>query len=180
MFSLHPCVPGVVRFILPPQADRSSQTGSRMNRLRWFWLRIRDLDSGRRILIVQTFCLLLAARIALRWLPSRHILASLERRRGHLLAHSTRAPRDPTLYASVHHVRWAVLAVSRSSPIRFVCFPQCLAASWLLARRGIPSTLHYGAARLEGRLAAHTWLEAGGSIVIGGEAASEFSHLRSF
>jgi len=74
-------------------------------------------------------------------------------------------------------VRHAVLVVARYSPVSLVCFPQCLAASEMLRRRGIASRLHYGVARDGDKLVTHTWLEAGGEIVIGGEVAAEYSTL---
>ncbi len=73
-----------------------------------------------------------------------------------------------------------MLVVARHSPVRFVCFPQCLAASALLRSAGIASRLHYGVRRGAGGLETHTWLEAGGEVVIGGEVAGEFTLLEVF
>ena len=121
-------------------------------------------------MLAATFCLLLAAKIALRLLPIRYVLAWQSRP----------VPRsrsqEPALEAC-YSVRWAVLVLARHAPLRFVCFPQCLAASASLRSRGIPSKLHYGVARNGDKLETHTWLEACGETLIGGEAAQGFSTL---
>ena len=73
-------------------------------------------------------------------------------------------------------VRWAVEAVARHSPIRFVCFPQTLAGYTMLRRRGVPSTMVYGVARsATGKLMAHTWLVVGDRVVLGGEGSAPFT-----
>ena len=75
-------------------------------------------------------------------------------------------------------VQWAVSAAARHSPVDFVCFPQALAGYTMLRRRSVPSTLVYGVARsAEGELAAHTWLMVGDRMVLGGEAAQEFTAI---
>ena len=86
-------------------------------------------------------------------------------------------PRQGGCETGTAQVAWAVLAVARRSPVRFVCFPQCLAAARMLARRGVPSRLHYGVRREGGRLKTHTWLEAEGRILIGGEVMAEYAEL---
>jgi hypothetical protein len=76
-------------------------------------------------------------------------------------------------------VRWAVEAVARRSPVRFVCFPQTLAAYAMLRRRGVASTMVYGVKRSpESELVAHTWLMLGERAVVGGEGAGEFVEVR--
>jgi len=60
--------------------------------------------------------------------------------------------------------------------VEFVCFPQALAGYTMLRWRGVKSTVVYGVARSpEGELLAHTWLTVGERIVVGGEAAGEFT-----
>jgi hypothetical protein len=75
-------------------------------------------------------------------------------------------------------VQWAVRAVARHSPVQFVCFPQTLAAYTMLRRRGVAGSIVYGVKRsAEGELLAHTWLEACGGCVVGGEERGGFSVL---
>ena len=130
--------------------------------------RLREVGMPGWFLLVKTFCLLLAARLALRWMPVKKVIAwkqSLALAGGSV---------EPDRW---RRVRWAVLTVARYSPIEFVCFPQCLAAAKLLADASIPTRLHYGVARDGSKLKTHTWLEAQGEIVIGGEVADQFSTL---
>jgi hypothetical protein len=48
----------------------------------------------------------------------------------------------------------------------------------MLRWRGVPGTIVYGVARSpEGELTAHTWLTVGERIVLGGEAAGDFTAI---
>jgi hypothetical protein len=123
-------------------------------------------------LLLQAWCLLFAAKIALRLIPVKRIVAWKQRPVRNLRQCSAEAVR-----VQAELVRWAVLACVRRSPISFVCFPQCLAGCALLRQRGIESRLHYGVTIVEGRLLTHTWLEAGGVVILGGEVADAFSTL---
>jgi hypothetical protein len=111
---------------------------------------------------------MLGAKAALTWVPVARVIGWKKR------ALQQERVADA---ATLKDVRHAVLVVARYSPVSLVCFPQCLAASEMLRRRGIASRLHYGVARDGDKLVTHTWLEAGGEIVIGGEVAAEYSTL---
>ena len=131
------------------------------------WLEVAAVD---RALLVGAGLALLVARFALRVVPVRRLVAWQQRpvrERGSAEQRERQRRR----------VRWAVEAVARRSPIVFVCFPQCLAASFLLRVSGVRSRLHYGVAREQGRLATHTWLESGGAVLIGGDAKDGYSTL---
>jgi hypothetical protein len=130
----------------------------------------------RRLLAIEAALLLLTAKTALRVLPVRWIVRFL----GRPVAPGGVKDWTECSMRKTSEVRWAVLSVARSSPIRFVCFPQCVAASVLLRGRGIGSVLHYGVTRKDGALATHTWLQAGDRIVIGGEVSEEYTLLSSF
>jgi hypothetical protein len=148
----------------------------RVRRVRSLMRRTREMGPGGMALLFKTFWLLLAARVALAWIPVSRIIAWKQRpprKRDVVQAAASGAlTRD-----QLRRVRHAVKVTARYSPLRFVCFPQCLAASALLRRRGISSRLHYGVARADDKLITHTWLEAGGEIVVGGEVADGFSTL---
>jgi len=139
-----------------------------VRKLRSLARRLREVGPSGWLLLARTFCLLLAAKCALRVLPVRRVIAWKRR-----AIRRPRAAREPDL----RRIRHAVLVTARYSPIRFVCFPQCLAAAALLRSRGIESRLHYGVTRSGAALVTHTWLEAGGEIVIGGEVAANYSTL---
>jgi transglutaminase superfamily protein len=75
-------------------------------------------------------------------------------------------------------VRWALEAVARRSPVRFVCFPQTLAGYAMLRRRRIASTMVYGVKRSpESELISHTWLLLDERAVVGGEGAGAFAEV---
>jgi hypothetical protein len=142
--------------------------GERGNRSRWH--RLRALPRPRRWMLAEAFAALLAARAALLLLPGRWIFRWIESP-----AHA-RTPGQST----TESVRWAVLSVARYSPLRFVCFPQALAAHAMLRRRGVASVMHYGVRRsADGQLRAHTWLEVDGRMLLGGESAPLFARVRS-
>ncbi len=131
---------------------------------------MRALGAARLRLLAETWLVMLAARIALRLLPAHRILAWQQtpvQERGE--------PRE-RVYKRLQ-IQWAVAVVARRSPVALVCFPQCLAASYLLRQRGVASRLHYGVTREGGRLATHTWLESGGTILVGGEVKDAYATL---
>lgn len=140
--------------------------------MRWFSNRIRHLPASRLTLLVETFLLLLCARVALMIVPVRYIFAWKQRP---VKAGSAYTPQE--MLAVVREVAWSVERVVHRSPVRFVCFPQCLAAVALLRSVGVESRLHYGVARVDGRLVTHAWLEAAGEVMVGGAFARDFSSL---
>lgn len=131
--------------------------------------RMREVGPAGIWLLIKTFFLMLAARIALRSIPVKKIIAWKQR--------PSQRRKDARPTERCAQVRWAVLVAARYSPIDFVCFPQCLAAAELLRQSGIPTRLHYGVTREGAKLMTHTWLEAAGQIVIGGEVAEAYSTL---
>ena len=134
------------------------------------WHRLRALPPVRQWMLVEAFAALLAARAALRLLPARWIFHWMER---------PLQVRTPS-HGALESVRWAVVSVARDSPLRFVCFPQALAAHAMLRGRGVASVMHYGVRRsADGQLRAHTWLEAEGRMLLGGESAPLFARVRS-
>ena len=83
--------------------------------------------------------------------------------------------------ALVGRIAWAIGACARRAPWRAVCFQQGLAAHWMLRRRGLRTTLYYGARREDrGGLAAHVWVRSGDLDVIGCENADDYSLLSTF
>ena len=131
---------------------------------------MRDLDGRRLWLLAQAFVVLAAARVALRVVPVSAILRWQGQPVREIAGEDEKA-RQRRLVA------WAVDVMARRSAIDFVCFPRCLAGSYLLRARGVQSRLHYGVTREEGRLATHTWLESGGEVLVGGEVKDAYSTL---
>ena len=90
------------------------------------------------------------------------------------------AVKDERTLTTVRRVEWAVGATVRHAPFTFVCFPQSLAAYFMLRRRRIHSKMFYGVTREEQQLKAHTWIKVGDRTVVGGEAESLFTVLAIF
>lgn len=88
----------------------------------------------------------------------------------------------------LHDIRWAITAIDRSTGHRFTCLMQGIAAQRMLARRGIPYALVFGAklgstsdSRTDGdSMAAHAWLRAGGAIVVGDKERAIFAPIVSY
>jgi hypothetical protein len=120
------------------------------------------LPSARRMLAIEAALCLLLASIALRLLPFR----VLEWFFAHL-------PRQPEIAGAARtqvreEVRWAVKFATVRLQIRATCFARAIAAQGMLRRRGIGTTLYYGAATQPGHgLTAHVWLMDGDSGVVG-------------
>jgi len=63
----------------------------------------------------------------------------------------------------------AIERVARHHPVRVTCLMQAIAATRMLARRGIPSTTLFGVRRGEApHPDAHAWVQAGDVVVTGG------------
>ena len=81
----------------------------------------------------------------------------------------------------VGKVRWAVKTAARWTPWRAVCFQQGLTAQIMLRRRGVDSTLYFGAAPGdESGMEAHVWVRDGERDVVGVEEAKGFAVLARF
>jgi hypothetical protein len=93
-----------------------------------------------------------------------------------------RVAREPTELHNTDNlserIAWAV-AVASQCIIGATCLTQALAAQVLFRRRGYPSCLRIGVAKIEeARLDAHAWVESQGKIVIGGaEGMSRYTLL---
>ena len=135
------------------------------------WRRFMQMPLQRKWLLAEAFLLLFAARAALRVLPVRAIFRWAAEA-------SSVTPSVTDHDHSAEAVRWAVLTVARYGPLSFVCFPQALAGSAMLRWRRIGSTLHYGVRRsADGQLRAHTWLQVGERMLLGGESAPLFTRV---
>ena len=143
--------------------------------------RLGQVGPHRRALVAEAVLCLLLARLALIFVP----FPKLARRLGRFVPpdESRRlaaAPAAPQVQLAAD-VGWAVTRAARYVPFRAVCLPQAMAARLMLARRGITSTMHFGAARGEDRpLDAHAWLDAAGVEVTGYPVANRFAEIACF
>ena len=145
-------------------------TSRRRLSFRRFW-RHRPADIA---LVIEAVCLLSFFRIALNFMALKKITAWM----GHKQQIPTTAAEQTT--RTLERIEWSIAAAVRHLPVTFVCFPQCLAAYFMLRRRHIASRLFYGVMRDATQLKAHTWVKVGEHTLVGGEAASGFTVLTSF
>lgn len=136
--------------------------------------RLRRLSWPQRLLLAEALAALAMASLAIKLLPFRSVVR--------MASALDRPVEDRTQRERlVRDGRWAVEAVARRVPWKAVCFQRGLALHVVLRRRGVPSILHYGVAKTtEKGLAAHVWLTADGTTIIGGEEAKAYTCLATF
>ena len=116
------------------------------------------MRAAERSLICEAIVMLGLARLIVITTPFRFVAPWL-----------SRAPETGNCdEALLLRVRQAVTIAARNVPWNAVCLPQAMAAKAMLARRGCGSAFHLGANVDEkGKVIAHAWLVAGGTIVVG-------------
>lgn len=119
-------------------------------------------------LLAETLVALVISSLAIRLMSFPRLLR---------LARKQRSANRVAPLEFTHMLRRSIDAWSLRLPWRTLCFEQGLSAHWILGRHGFSSTLHYGAAHLEGELAAHVWVKSRDLDVIGCENASDFAIL---
>ena len=122
-------------------------------------------------LLGEAGCAMLLGSVLIRILPFRRLASLLSR-------NSTQPVR--TSDEEIRRIRRAIQAWSRRLPWRTKCFEEGVAAHWMLRRRGLASTLYYGAATIDGQLKAHVWVRSGDKDVVGCENADEYAELARF
>jgi hypothetical protein len=150
------------------------------------WRQLARLSGSQRALLFEAALRLTWARIELLVFPFRRIAARL----GGVQPATgpdvdvVAAGRASTSHAAiVRDVAWAVPCAARHVPFEAACLPQALAAKHMLARRGVPSVLHFGLARAataDASILAHAWVDADGIEVTGYPVASQFKEVARF
>lgn len=120
-------------------------------------------DVGRA---AEAMVMLALARLSILFLPFQALMS-------HLVLNGGMAGSEKQLGS----LRLAISRAASRAPFRAKCFEQALAAHWMLRRRGLSSTVHYGLSSGGEALRAHVWLASGSSVVVGAEAMSEFSEV---
>jgi hypothetical protein len=140
----------------------------------WQLRRVRRLPWRARLQLFEAVVYLSAARVALKLFS----FARLTRFFNRLPRTTVGGVERDTLRAGV---QWAIGEAKLFLPGETVCFPQAIAAQVMLRRRGISSTLYYGAATLPTRkLKAHVWLQDGPIGIVGHETAQEYHILAQY
>jgi hypothetical protein len=111
---------------------------------------------------------LLAARLIVRQSRLKDIAAAVERLPDRGGAHDAQTTAD---------IVWAIGAVARRLPLRLLCYERGLAAVYMLSRRALSATFHYGVGRDEGDLAAHVWVTSGPIAVVGCAEAQAYREM---
>jgi hypothetical protein len=137
--------------------------------------RMLQLGPADLALAVEAGCMLSFFRLALKFVPVQKLTSWMGRPR------QTQPSISPERAArTLRRIEWSIDAVVRHVPVNFVCFPQSLAAFFMLRRRHISSRLFYGVMREADQLKAHTWVKVGERTVVGGEVESDFTVLTTF
>lgn len=163
------------------------QTPGRNNRgmrlIRRLIFRFTQINNRRRLLLLEAVPCLLAARLALIFVP----FPQLARRLGTFVSPTDpRAARTENKAAReqaqvAEEVGWAVTRAARYVPFKAVCLPQAMAARGMLRRRNIDSVMHFGATKgTEKPLDAHAWLDAAGVEVTGYPVGNMFAEIACF
>ncbi len=140
--------------------------------------RSRQVGHRERMLLAEAIWHLAAARVQLATQPFPRIARGLG---GFVTPGEARAaarPAGPDEQAIAAMVGWAVTRAAWHVPFKAVCLPQAMAAKAMLARRGLPSVIHFGTRRGEAlSLDAHAWLDAAGVEVTGYPVDDNFTEI---
>lgn len=119
--------------------------------------------------------ILVAAKMALQVVPFARLRPFFEKRvRGPELSGEARR-------RAVSQVRDAIFVAAQALPGQYVCFPRGIAAQAMLRRRGVSTTLYYGAATFpEKGLTGHVWVLDGEEDVIGSAQAPDYHVLARY
>jgi transglutaminase superfamily protein len=126
--------------------------------------RYRQLPRSRRVLLWEALIALALARFAM-------VILSFKRIAIWLGTPGTESPLNATAgqVEVATEIGWAVGHLGCSVPWDSRCLAQALAATWMLRRRGLESTVSFGADQGESReFVAHAWLRFGPCLVTGG------------
>jgi hypothetical protein len=156
---------------------------ARLRSIRRLARRFGQIDNRRRALLAEAVAWLLAARLALIFIPFPRLARNLGSFVSPADARALQA-RAKTSQKEAHvaeAIGWAVTRSARYVPFKAVCLPQAMAARIMLRRRGVSSVLHFGAAKgKEKPLDAHAWLDAAGVEVTGYPVAANFAEIACF
>jgi hypothetical protein len=127
--------------------------------------RFQRLNGRELAQFAEAVCALTLATAAIKLLPFKTVVRSMNYGRGG-------RPRGQAVANQALEIRRAVKRAARRLPWKIVCFPEGLAAHWMLRRRGAPSLVHYGLRQSESQLTAHVWVTLGETVVIGEETTN--------
>jgi len=154
---------------------------ARLRLIRRLLARFGQIGPHRRALVIEAALCLLAARLALVFIPFPRLARRLGRFVPPAEARRLGTPSTVRHAELAADIGWAVTRAARYLPFKAVCLPQAMAARIMLKRRGVASVMHFGAAKGEAKpLDAHAWLDAAGIEVTGYPVATQFAEVACF
>ncbi len=135
--------------------------------------RLARLSRGEAGLLAEATLCLAVARAATLVLPFRRLAASMS------AARPPRSLSPKERAATISSVVQAIGRAARHMPFRAVCLQQAIAAQYMLRRRGIETSVQFGARFKGEELQAHAWVTDAGFIVIG-ETSAPYGALAAF
>lgn len=140
------------------------------------WQKFLGQNGRKRFLLFEATCFLAIGRMALLFFQFSEIAKMLGR-----TASTADMNLSPGADTEAEQVGWGVETMARHVPWKCSCLVQALAAFWMLSRRGIVGTVHFGVAPAAGKkFNAHAWLRCGSRIITGGNNLDQFKVLTSF
>lgn len=129
------------------------------------------MRASERLLVFEAALMLALARLIVLMVHFRYIAPWL-----------ARAPETEVCNKALgRRVGNAVCVAARNVPWNAVCLPQAMAAKAMLTRRRCGSSIHLGASYDgRGKLTAHAWLLAGGTVVVGAAGIPGVTPLARF
>lgn len=133
------------------------------------------LDWSEWKLVFEAAIYLLGARFEVWFLPFRRLAMGL----GQEMAESPTEENEAQRAISAR-IGWAVQGLGENLPWMGQCLVQAVAATRMLRRRRIPSTLYFGVAKDTGEFMAHAWVRSGTQIIIGAKSRHAFTVVATF
>lgn len=119
---------------------------------------------------------MLAARLAVWFIPFRRLAKGLGAKMEESSSIETENQRSAAMKVS-----WAVQGLGQRMPWMKQCLVQAVAATWMLKRRHIPSTLYFGLAKDPSkRLKAHAWVRYGTMVLTGAKGRDHYKVVATF
>ncbi len=146
-------------------------------RPRRFFTAVWRLSGSQWRLLAEAGGCLVVARLGVWFMLFRRLASGLGDSMAESPAANTEAQR-----AAVAPIGWAVRELGQRLPWMSQCLVQAVAATWMLQRRRIPSTLYFGLAKEEsdGELKAHAWVRSGTQVLTGAQGRQDFTVVATF
>jgi len=134
----------------------------------------RTLSGEEKLAAFEAAALLLVSRILVALVPLRF----WRKHFGAIGGQAEGENPDPACARIAQVVRHAIKRAMRNAPLDYICLPQALAARWMLARRGVDSSLSIGVSQADAdQPRFHAWLMSGGQWVTGDCNPADFAVL---